>query len=52
MVAAGRGQLEITEQLLNLGADTGVKACNNWTALDWAVSYNQSATVDLLEAYM
>ncbi|KAJ1522358.1 hypothetical protein ONE63_002650 [Megalurothrips usitatus] len=52
MVAAGRGQLEITQQLLNLGANTSVQSSNNWTALDWAVNYGQAATSELIESYM
>ena len=52
MVAAGRGKLDITEQLLTLGANTSIRASNNWTALDWAVNRGQCATAELIEAYM
>lgn len=52
MVAAGRGCLNSTEQLLNLGANLKVRASNEWTALDWAKKMNQTECAELIEAYM
>ncbi|XP_015596401.1 probable ATP-dependent RNA helicase YTHDC2 [Cephus cinctus] len=52
MVAAGRGCINTTEQLLNLGANLNIRAGNEWTALDWAKNMNQPECADLIEAYM
>lgn len=52
MVAAGRGCLNIVEQLLNLGANLNLKSCNDWTALEWAKNMNQVECAELIEAYM
>lgn len=52
MVAAGRGCLNTTEQLLNLGANLNLRADNEWTALDWARNMNQTECAELIEAYM
>ncbi|XP_034942957.1 3'-5' RNA helicase YTHDC2-like isoform X2 [Chelonus insularis] len=52
MVAAGRGCLNTTEQLLNLGANLNIRASNEWTALDWAVNMNQIECSELIQAYM
>ncbi|XP_076377020.1 3'-5' RNA helicase YTHDC2 [Megalopta genalis] len=52
MVAAGRGCLNTTEQLLNLGANLNLRAANEWTALDWAKNMNQTECAELIEAYM
>jgi FOG: Ankyrin repeat len=52
MVAAGRGYVNVAEQLLSFGANLNVRASNDWTALDWARNMKQSETVDLIEAYM
>ncbi|KAK0178149.1 hypothetical protein PV328_002126 [Microctonus aethiopoides] len=52
MVAAGRGSINTTEQLLNLGANLNIRASNEWTALDWARSMNQIECAELIEAYM
>lgn len=52
MLAAGRGQLEMTEQFLYLGANLSVKANNGWTALDWAINFNQPATAELIQNYL
>lgn len=52
MVAAGKGHLEMAQQLLNLGASISLKASNNWTALDWALNCNETATAELIESYM
>ncbi|XP_038589485.1 3'-5' RNA helicase YTHDC2 isoform X1 [Micropterus salmoides] len=50
MVAAGRGFLTQMEQLLNMGADINVKACNGWTALDFAKDFQQTDAMDLLKS--
>lgn len=52
MVAAGRGCLNTTEQLLNLGANLNLRSSNEWTALDWAKEMNQTECAELIEAYM
>ena len=52
MVAAGRGCINTTEQLLNLGANLNLRAANEWTALDWARNMNQTECAELIEAYM
>lgn len=52
MVAAGRGCINTTEQLLNLGANLNIRAGNEWTALDWARNMNQPECAELIEAYM
>lgn len=52
MVAAGRGCINTTEQLLNLGANLNLRAGNEWTALDWARKMNQTECAELIEAYM
>lgn len=50
MVAASRGFLTHMKQLLSLGADLNIKAVNGWTALDFAVHFNQVEAVDLLKS--
>ena len=52
MIAAGRGFTEVVEQLLNMGADAGIKASNDWTALDWAKKFQRDDIVDMLEAHL
>ncbi|KAG7197988.1 hypothetical protein KM043_016214 [Ampulex compressa] len=52
MVAAGRGCINTTEQLLNLGANLNLRSGNEWTAFDWAVKMNQMECAELIEAYM
>jgi len=52
MVAAGRGCVDATEYLLNLGANPNIRASNNWTALDWAEQQSQTSTAELIRAYM
>ncbi|XP_066603297.1 3'-5' RNA helicase YTHDC2-like [Prorops nasuta] len=52
MVAAGRGCINTTEQLLNLGANLNLRSGNEWTALDWAKNMNQVECAELIEAYM
>ncbi|XP_063233748.1 3'-5' RNA helicase YTHDC2-like isoform X2 [Bacillus rossius redtenbacheri] len=52
MVAAGRGDLSVVEQLLNLGANISVCASNDWTSLDWARNFNHPDVVELIEAYI
>ncbi|CAL4103669.1 unnamed protein product, partial [Meganyctiphanes norvegica] len=51
MVAAGRGCLDIIEQLLSLGASLTLKAANNWTAAAWARSTQHQEALDLLTTY-
>lgn len=51
MVAAGRGHIDVVEQLLNLGANLNIKAGNEWTALDWAKHRNKTDCIELIEAY-
>ncbi|XP_048505988.1 3'-5' RNA helicase YTHDC2-like isoform X2 [Athalia rosae] len=52
MVAAGRGCVDTTERLLNLGANLSIRSVNDWTALDWAKKMNQVECTELIEAYM
>ena len=52
MVAAGRGCLNTTEQLLNLGANLKIRSSNEWTALDWAKMMKQTECAELIESYM
>ena len=52
MVAAGRGFLSVVEQLLNLGANIGIRSSNDWLAIDWAQKFEQSDIVELLEAHV
>lgn len=52
MVAAGRGCINTTEQLLNLGANLNLRASNEWKALDWAKNMNKPECAELIEAYM
>ncbi|XP_076053319.1 3'-5' RNA helicase YTHDC2-like isoform X3 [Oratosquilla oratoria] len=51
MVAAGRGAVDIMEQLLAMGASLQLTAANNWTAATWAKSTGQQEALDLLQAY-
>ncbi|CAL9682575.1 unnamed protein product [Knipowitschia caucasica] len=50
MVAAGRGCISQMQQLLSLGADMNMKASNGWSALDFAMRFNQMDAVDLLQS--
>ncbi|KAK7491702.1 hypothetical protein BaRGS_00016958 [Batillaria attramentaria] len=52
MVAAGRGYLDVVEQLLNLGANVNLRASNGWTAVEWAKHFKQAEVVELLEAHI
>ncbi|CAH1795870.1 unnamed protein product [Owenia fusiformis] len=52
MIAAGRGFFSIVEQLLNLGANSSIRASNDWMAVDWAKRFEHTEVVDLLEAHM
>lgn len=52
MVAAGRGCVDTTERLLNLGANLSIRSVNEWTALDWARNMNQTECTELIEAYV
>ncbi|XP_011498496.1 PREDICTED: probable ATP-dependent RNA helicase YTHDC2 [Ceratosolen solmsi marchali] len=51
MIAAGRGYLNIIQNLVNLGANLNLKSCNNWTAYDWARNMNQIECAEFIEAY-
>ncbi|KAL1420950.1 hypothetical protein MTO96_004318 [Rhipicephalus appendiculatus] len=52
MLAAGRGKVEIVEELLSLGADPLTRASNDWTALDWAQHFHQSGAAEVLLAHL
>ena len=52
MIAAGRGFVSVIEQLLSMGADAGLKASNDWTAVDWAKKFQRDDIVAILEAHM
>ncbi|XP_060581690.1 3'-5' RNA helicase YTHDC2-like [Ruditapes philippinarum] len=52
MIAAGRGFIDIVDQLLTLGADPTVKSSNDWTALDWAKKFEWTEIASLLETHM
>jgi hypothetical protein len=52
MVAAGRGSVNKTEHLLNLGDNLNIQASSEWAALDWAHNKKQNDVVELIEAYM
>uniref|UniRef100_A0A0N7ZAQ8 RNA helicase n=1 Tax=Scylla olivacea TaxID=85551 RepID=A0A0N7ZAQ8_SCYOL len=51
MVAAGRGRVDVLEQLLALGASLTLRAANDWSAACWAKSTGQQEALDLLHAY-
>ncbi|KAK3929267.1 3'-5' RNA helicase YTHDC2 [Frankliniella fusca] len=51
MVAAGRGEIEMTKHLLNLKADTSLKSGNGWTALDWAMNNGHLDAAQLIKSY-
>ena len=50
MVASGRGNLSVVEQLLQMGANISIRASNEWRALEWAREMGQPIIVELLEA--
>ncbi|XP_072310125.1 3'-5' RNA helicase YTHDC2 isoform X2 [Eucyclogobius newberryi] len=50
MVAAGRGCISQMQQLLSMGADMNIKASNGWSALDFAMHFNQMEADDLLRS--
>ncbi|KAJ0012741.1 hypothetical protein NQD34_017075 [Periophthalmus magnuspinnatus] len=50
MVAAGRGCIAQMRQLLSMGADMNIRASNGWSALDFAIHFNQMDAVDLLRS--
>ena len=52
MVSAGRGNVAIVEQLLNLGANVNIRVSNGWTAIDWAKEMKQDDIVEILQAHM
>ena len=51
MVAAGRGRIDVMEQLLSLGATLTLRSANDWTAIHWAESTTQQEALDLLQSY-
>ncbi|XP_071478246.1 3'-5' RNA helicase YTHDC2-like [Diadema antillarum] len=52
MVAAGRGNGEMVEQLLSLGANPSLKASDGKTASDFAQMFNQTEIMELLTAFV
>ncbi|XP_064474712.1 3'-5' RNA helicase YTHDC2-like isoform X2 [Ornithodoros turicata] len=52
MLAAGRGKVEVLEELLALGASTTARASNDWTAFDWAQHFHQKEAAEVLMANM
>lgn len=48
MLAAGRGNLEVTDQLLSLGASLHLKSANGWTAIEWANNFGHKDVEELL----
>ncbi|XP_054714089.1 3'-5' RNA helicase YTHDC2-like [Uloborus diversus] len=48
MLAAGRGNMDVVEQLLALGASIHLKSSNGWTAIDWANQFGHKEIVELL----
>ena len=52
MTAAGRGFIKDLDILLHLGANMHMKASNEWTALDWARTFERSEICNLLESHL
>ncbi|XP_034047713.1 3'-5' RNA helicase YTHDC2 [Thalassophryne amazonica] len=52
MVAAGRGFVEEMKQLLVMGADVNTVSSSGWTALEFAMHFQQADAVDLLKSSM
>ncbi|KAG8185460.1 hypothetical protein JTE90_019719 [Oedothorax gibbosus] len=48
MLAAGRGNADVVEQLLVLGASIHIKSTNGWTAVDWAEKFGHKEVAELL----
>lgn len=48
MLAAGRGNADVVEQLLVLGASIHIKSTNGWTAVDWANQFGHKEVAELL----
>ncbi|XP_015929708.1 3'-5' RNA helicase YTHDC2 isoform X2 [Parasteatoda tepidariorum] len=48
MLAAGRGNIDVVEQLLVLGASIHIKSSNGWTAIDWANQFGHKEIGELL----
>lgn len=49
MLAAGRGNIDVTDQLLSLGASLHLKSANGWTAIEWANNFGHKDIEELLE---
>ncbi|XP_013779316.1 probable ATP-dependent RNA helicase YTHDC2 isoform X2 [Limulus polyphemus] len=52
MIASGRGNTSVVEELLNFGATITLRASNDWTAIDWAQKFEQKEVYDILMAYL
>ncbi|XP_077514316.1 3'-5' RNA helicase YTHDC2-like isoform X2 [Amblyomma americanum] len=52
MLAAGRGKVEVVEELLSLGADPLARSSNDWTAHDWAQHFHQSEAAEVILAHL
>ncbi|GFU19130.1 3'-5' RNA helicase YTHDC2 [Nephila pilipes] len=50
MLAAGRGNIDVVEQLLVLGASIHIKSTNGWTAVDWANQFGHKEIAELLNS--
>ncbi|KFM80062.1 putative ATP-dependent RNA helicase YTHDC2, partial [Stegodyphus mimosarum] len=50
MLAAGRGNIDVVEQLLVLGASVHIKSSNGWTAIDWAYQFGHKDIGELLRS--
>ncbi|GBN09805.1 putative ATP-dependent RNA helicase YTHDC2 [Araneus ventricosus] len=50
MLAAGRGNIDVVEQLLVLGASIHIKSTNGWTAIDWANHFGHKEIAELLNS--
>ncbi|XP_038072672.1 3'-5' RNA helicase YTHDC2-like isoform X2 [Patiria miniata] len=52
MLASGRGNVEVVERLLSLGANPTQRASNDMTPLDWATKFNQTDVIEILQAHI
>ncbi|GIY23789.1 3'-5' RNA helicase YTHDC2 [Caerostris extrusa] len=48
MLAAGRGNIDVVEQLIVLGASIHIKSTNGWTAADWANNFGHKEIAEVL----